>query len=177
MNSGPTKYLAIAAASFLAGLVSMYTVLRGSAETTLPPGVVSVPTYTITATVQAQDKPALRKAGAISKAVEKAPEKEVLQTGAVEDDSGSRTVAAVLDTGTGHTVLVEHRPWAELMSRHELGLGYGLADGDLARSVQYRWTFARLWDLYATAQGEARQIDRLTDRTSWSAMLYATARW
>ena len=171
------RYVAVAVVAFLAGMAAMYSAVSGSSSSTLPPSVVSAPTHTVSAVVQAQDKSAARNAGAISKKTEKDPDKEVLQTGKMKDDSGTKHVAAVLDTPSGVTQLTVARPWMEWMGRHEVAIGYGLVDGDLARAAQYRLTFARVWNFYGTLQIEAFQVDRPSDRHPWNAVAYLNYRW
>lgn len=173
------KYTLVALASFLLGLVAMYAAIHRGSDAPMPTGDADVPRHDVKtdAPVKALDKKVLRQRKAISGGTEKAPDKEVLATGNVETSDGSKTVAAVLDVKTGDTALVEHRPFAEFLSRHEAGIGYGLVDGDFAKAAQYRWTFGRIWRLYGTVQAEAFQVDRMIDRSPWNVMAFVTFRW
>lgn len=171
------RLFVIIAGAFIAGMITMYAALSGSSSGTLPSGLSSVPTYTISVVAVAQDKPTLRKHKAISKKVANDPSKEVLATGVVKDDSGKRTVSAVIDTPSGVTHLAVERPWAEFMLRQEASIGYGFVDGDMAREIQYRMTFARIWNFYGTLQVDAFQVERDTHKTPWNAMALLSYRW
>lgn len=127
-----------------------------------------------TAPVQALDKAELKKRSIISSETAKAPDKEVLATATIKDDSGTRHVAAELDTKTGDTVLTAERPLAEWMSKDELGLGYGLANGDLAPAAFYEHTFVRAGPLYGAVRTE---IFKRPSQTDWNAMAWISYRW
>jgi hypothetical protein len=124
------------------------------------------------APLRALDKPAVR--DEVVNDVLHDKKKEILATGRVSDDSGSRTIAAVLDTKTGNTALIEKRPFYELMSRQELGVGYGFTDDGEAKQVYYRNTFARVGSIYTAVELE---IFSLADKTGWSAMAQVSYRW
>ena len=167
-----------ATVGFLLGLATMFSFTnRDRHGDTLSPGLASVPTHTVTVSVKAQDKGVLRDAGIIGKGTEKNPDKEVLQTGQVNGSDGKKTVAAVLDTKTGETALTVDRPFAEFMLRHEVGIGIGVVDGNMAKAVQYRGTVARIWNFYGTVQLEAFNVDRIEDNTPWNAMAFLSYRW
>jgi hypothetical protein len=166
-----------ATVGFLLGLLVMFMLFKRGGTVGSIDGIYTGPTHTLAATVKAQDKGWLRKAGAIDKKTEQDTTKEVLQTGQVKGSDGKKTIAAVLDTKTGDTSLVVKRPFSEFMARQEVGIGYGLVDGDIAKAAQYRITFARVWNLYATVQVEAFQVDRLADRNPWNTMAFLSYRW
>jgi hypothetical protein len=172
------KYITVFSLGLILGLAAMYAFTTRGNDTPMP-GLASAPTHTVKVDVPlvVQDKPAARKQGAISKKTEQDPHTEVLAMGVVKGSDGKKTVAALLDTTTGVTGLVENKAFAEFMSRHELGLGYGLFDGDLARAAQYRYTFVRVWKLYATVQVEAFQVERMSDPHPWNAMVFGTLRF
>lgn len=174
-----THHFIISVVSFLIGLVAMYAAIHRGSDNPMPTGDAGVPRHDVKmdAPVKALDKKVLKAKGAISGNTEQAKDKEVLATGNVETSDGSKTVAAVLDVKTGNAVLIEHQPFMEWISRQEIGVGYGLVDGDLARAVQYRFTFGRVWSLYGTVQAEAFQVDRPQDRNPWNVMAFMNYRW
>ena len=184
---GLHKYIVVFISGVLVGIVSLYVVTHRGSDTAMPSALVSVPTSTVAVPegkgIVVQDKKVLREMGAISKATAQSPDKAVTATGTVSTSDGTKTVAAVLDMSDWDTVLVEHRPFAEWMSRHEAGVGYGLVDGDLARAAQYRFTFGRVWRLYGTVQAEAFKVESSTgsDRTGnghlWNVMAFVGFRW
>ena len=124
----------------------------------------------VEAPIKALDKQELRRRSSISKSVADNKTAEVLATGKVSDASGTRTVAAVLDTKTGGTTLIAKRPFAEWMSRNRIGLGYGFGTDGLERSARYDHTFGRLWELYGAAQVQA--TDSEDAGSSWRVMLW-----
>lgn len=170
-------YAAIFIIAFALGLFAMYAAIRSDRSRTLDPALVSVPTHTITATVTAQDKQVLKKAKAISKKTAQDPDKEVLATGTVKDDSGTRTVAAVLSKADGSTKLEETRPLMESMHRFEVGIGAGLESGDFAKAVQVRYTAGRFGSLYLTGQAEFFFVDRYENQHPWNAMAFVNLRF
>jgi len=174
-----THHITVALVSFLLGLVAMYAAIHRGSDKPMPTGDAGVPRHDVKmdSPVKALDKKVLKEKGAISGSTEQAKDKEVLATGNVETSDGSKTVAAVLNVKTGDTALIEHQPFMEWMSRHEVGVGYGLVDGDLARAAQYRFTFGRIWRLYGTVQAEAFQVDRPQDRNPWNVMAFVSLRW
>jgi len=173
------KYLAVALISFFLGLCAMYAVVHRGKDKPMPTGDADVPRHDVemAAPVKALDKTVLEQRGAISGDTARSRDKEVLATGQVKSSDGKKTVAAVLDVKTGDTQLMENRAFSEWMARQEVGIGYGLVDGDFARAAQYRLTFVRAWRFYGTAQIEAFQVDRIEDRHPWNAMLFINYRW
>ncbi len=112
---------------------------------------------------------------AISSGIAKDANKEVLATARIEDASGSRTIAAVLDTKTGETQQVEKRPFAELMKSQELAIGWGLMkNGEWARAAKYDVTFARIGPVYGAISAEIFSRPKATD---WQVMAWASVRW
>lgn len=169
------SWAVVVGVSFLLGTVLGYCGPRLYEEKTRPlPGSPTAMHDVASAPVKGQDKGQLRERGAITKKVAEDRSAEVLSTGKVSDDSGSRTVAAVLNTKDGLTTFVEKRPFAEWMSRNEVGLGYGWGDAGEIKAIRYEHTFARVWELYASA--EAR-VEATTDDTRWSAVLWMNYRW
>ena len=127
--------------------------------------------------VKALDKQELKRRSAISRAVADNKDAEVMATGHILDSSGSRTVAAVLDTKTGDTQLIQKRPLAEWMHRWEAGLGYGLVDGNIAKGAQARYNFGRIWEAYGTVQAEAFDVDRADNRHPWTLMIWGSVKF
>jgi hypothetical protein len=146
----------------------------GRTGTVLPSDDAAKPKHAVatSAPVRALDKAAVK--DAVPKGVVQNPQAEVLATGKVVDDSGSRTIAAVLDTETGDTALVQKRPLFEWMSASELGLGYGWGDDGEEKAVRVEHTFARIGGVYASAEGRIQTND---EETRWSAMLWLNYRW
>jgi hypothetical protein len=173
------RYVAVALVFFLAGMLSMYYAASRGGNNPMPTGdaLVSRHTVTPTAPLQALDKTALRKQGKIDKPVERDPVKEVLATGTITDDSGTLYVGAELDTETGETRLIEKRPVMETMCRFEIGLGYGLESGDLAKALQGRATIGRMDRVYFTGQAEYFDVDRKENRHPWNAMAFVNLRF
>lgn len=177
--SSLSKYVLTFSLGLLIGLCAMYAALHHGSDKPMPTGDADVPKHEIKASVpvKALDKKTLHDRGAISSSTEKDKEKEVLATGKDKTSDGTKTVAAVLDTKTGDTVITEHKPFMEFMKRHEFGVGYGLYDGSLAKGAQYRFTFGRIWKFYGTLQVEGFEVDRMDNRHPWNAMVFATLRF
>jgi hypothetical protein len=121
------------------------------------------------------DKQELRRRSVISRKIVDNKTAEVLATGQVRDSSGSRTVAAVLDTKTGDTRLFQKRPFSEWMHSNTLGLGVGYGSEGLRKEFFYRHKFARLWEFYP-AFGAAIGRNE-TDRTDWLLRIDLTYEW
>ncbi len=139
--------------------------------------MISRVVVTVYAPIKGLDKKEAQEAGIISKDIAKSPDKAVLASGKVEDDSGSRNIAAVIGTNTGETKIVETRPFMETMSRFEIGIGYGLESGDIAKAIQLRATVYRVKDFYLTGQFEGFSVDRADNRHPWNAMAFANYRF
>lgn len=140
-------------------------------------GTVSKETFTSEVPLVAYNKQQLRKKGVISKDVAKDTDAAVLTVGQVLDDSGSRNIAVVFDKKTGETRQEEKRPFAEKMSRFEIGLGYGLVSGDIAKAAQFRATLGRIGPVYFTGQAEGFIVDRPENRHPWNAMAFVNMRF
>ncbi len=138
---------------------------------------ISRETVTSQAPLVGLNKAQLREKKAIPKDVAQNPDKAVLASGTIKDDSGSRTVSSVLDTKSGETEQIEKRPIVETMKRFELGLGYGFESGDLAKAVQFRATLGRIGNVYFTGQAEYFDVQRSENRHPWNAMGFVTLRF
>ena len=150
----------------------------GKTGTPLPGDkTVSRVTVTSEAPLVGYDKQQLRARGSITEAVAKDTGKAVLSTGQIKDDSGTRNIAAILDVQAGETQLIEKRPFLETMGRFEVGLGYGLESGDLAKAVQLRATLGRIGPVYFTGQAEYFDVDRTENRHPWNAMAFINVRF
>jgi hypothetical protein len=132
----------------------------------------TVPVHEVTtaAPIKALDKKELTHREIIDAPAVASVQKEILATATVKDDSGTRHVAAALDTETGLTQIVDRRPLAEWMGRNEIGLGYGIGDGGMDKAIMYERTFMRVQEFYGSI--EARITDPEKDRTRWSAMFW-----
>lgn len=146
---------------------------------TLPSGDTSIARVTVTpkAPLKGLNKQEAYKAGIIAKDVEKNPDSAVLASGKVVDDSGGRTVTAVLNVKDGNTQIVEKRPFMEFMKRLELGAGYGFESGDQAKAVQLRATIGRLDRIYFTGQAELFEVDRIENKHPWNTMGFVNLRF
>lgn len=171
----------ITGAAFALGLILGYMMPRLYENRVHPlptdDGAVSRVTVTPTAPLQALDKGQLRKRREIPKQVAADPDKAVTATGKVDDDSGKRTVAAVLDLDKGTTQIIEQRRFAERMNRFELGAGAGLVSGNTAKAVRGEYTFGRVRELYGSASGELFEVNRPDNRHPWNAMVWVSGRW
>ncbi|MCK9420214.1 MAG: hypothetical protein M0R70_12630 [Nitrospirae bacterium] len=136
--------------------------------------LVSKHSVTPTAPVRALDKKEISRHSNIPDSVLKDETKEVLATGTIDDASGSRDVAAVLDTKSGDTVLIEKRPFFEFMSGQEVGIGYGITYYGAVKQTYYRNTFVRVGNFYGAATIEAFSVG---ERPGWSAMAQMSYRW
>lgn len=125
------------------------------------------------APLKALNKAALRKRlKVIAEQTAKDMDKEVLATATIEDDSGTLYAGAVLDTGTGATEIVGHRPFAEALKNNRIGIGVGIGEDGIEKAVLYENTFFRIKDVFGSAMFEfSRPGDH---RSRWSVMVWAT---
>ncbi len=144
---------------------------KGSILTDTPTPVHDV---NMKAPVKAKDKQVLREQNVISKSVEKGPG-EVTTTGRIEDDSGTRHVASVLNPETGESVIVQNRTITERMHRSALGIGAGFYDGQFTKAAYYEYAGLRVWDFYVIGRGEVFLMN--DGRKPWNALIAVEYRW
>ena len=177
------RYAAVALVAFLAGLLAMYYAVSGflnPGSRTLDPALVSRVTVTSQAPLQGLNKAEAKKAGLISKDVAKNKDKAVLAAGTVSDDSGTSTVAAVLNTTDGSTALEVQRQLSEWMNRHEIGLGGTTGTLGTGGAFSYRKTFGRATSLYGDVRLDAWKWQfgpRLDDGHKYDGQVSALATW
>ena len=173
------KYAVVALVAFLAGMSAMYYATHREVSKPIPTQdrMISRVTVTIFVPLQGLDKTEARESGLIAGDVLKDADSAVLATGTVKDDSGTSTVAAVVNVKDGITQLVEKRPIAEIMSRYELGIGYGLESGDLAKALQGCVTIGRIGNVYFTGQAQYLDVDREDNRHPWNALAFVNVRF
>ena len=123
---------------------------RANQGTILPSTPVAEHEVTPAVPIKAKDKQVLKKRGEISSAVASDSTKEVTATGTRQDATGTTHVAAVLDTTTGESVIVQQRPMAEFMARNAIGLEIELNPRGVSKTAYYERTFGRIWDFYAS---------------------------
>lgn len=125
--------------------------------------------------VKAKDKKELEERGEIPKSVAADDTKEVTATGTKTDSDGTTHVAAVLDTTTGKSVIVEERPLAEVMRSNAAGIGIGVNREGIFKDLYYQRTFGRFGDLYLLGR-----IDLLffeAGKTGYQAEAILEYRW
>ena len=125
--------------------------------------------------IQALNKKKLSKVANIPSAIVKDGKKEILATGNTSNDSGTSTIAAVLDTTTGQSTIIEKRPFSELMNRHEFGLEYGITDGGIGKGAYYNGTLVRIGNFYGGLTADVLNLDR--GETRWDVMARVGFRW
>jgi hypothetical protein len=152
---------------------------RQSAPLASVDGEVSRMTVTPGAPLQALSKKELRGLGVISAAVEKKPEAQVLATGKIEDNSGSRNVAAVLDIKTGDTDIVQHRLFFEWMNHGQLGAGYDIGTLGSGPKVSFRHELFRIGAVYGGIEAAAWQwrSGERAGRTDFQIAAMLNYRW
>jgi len=158
-------------------LVGAYKADKQSTSVPSLDSTISKVTVTVYVPLQGLDKQEAYKAGIIAKDVAKNDDKAVLASGKIEDDSGSREVAAVVDVHKGTTTIEQKRPYSEFMKRFEIGVGYGIESGHEANALQGRLTIGRAGRLYLTGQGEIFNVDRPENKHPYNIMTFVTLRF
>ena len=149
--------IAEAIAILILSLMLFKSCRNNQAGTVLPSVDASVSKHdvVITGSIRALDKKEIAKVADIPSAIVKDGKKEILATGKKIDDSGTSTVAAVLDTTTGQTAIIEKRPFAETMNRSEVGAGYTIGSLGQGYAAGFRHTFGRLTKAYIDVRVDA----------------------
>lgn len=120
----------------------------------LPSALVAEHNITIKVPVKGKDKDALVKKGQLAKPVAQNPTKEVTATGTKKDETGTTHMAAVLDTGSGESIIIQQRPKVEFLEANKIGIGMGVGTHGLTKTVYYDRTWGRVFNGYFITGGE-----------------------
>ncbi len=118
------------------------------------------------------DKPSLKQTDAITDAVVKDDSKQVTASSVTKGQEGTKQISAVLDTITGTTNLIQHRPFMEWMNTTEIGIKMGFGTGGIQKGAYLEHTFFRAMDAYAAAEFDVIDRNNTVESIVWIKAAY-----